>query len=66
MVRKIPLKPRKSPIQKGSRQTVEDIFEAATRILKRGGFNGVSTNTAAQKAGLRIGSLYQDFYFPNK
>lgn len=64
MDRKIPLKPRKSPLQKRSRQTVEDILDAATRILKRDGLKGLTTNKVALEAGLSIGSLYQ--YFPNK
>jgi AcrR family transcriptional regulator len=58
------LKPRKTPIQKRSTETVAVILEAAARILELHGFEGFNTNAIAQRAGVSIGSLYQ--YFPNK
>jgi AcrR family transcriptional regulator len=58
------LKPRKSPVQKRSTETVAVILEAAARILELRGFEGFNTNAIAGKAGVSIGSLYQ--YFPNK
>jgi AcrR family transcriptional regulator len=58
------LKPRKSPAQKRSAETVEAILEAAARILEKAGFAGYNTNAVAERAGVSIGSLYQ--YFPGK
>src|ERR1700753_1690017 len=40
------------------------MLEAAIRILEKDGFDGLTTNAVAAKAGVSIGSLYQ--YFPNK
>lgn len=56
--------PRKRPRQQRSKATVDTILEATTRILKKQGFDGLSTNAVAAQAGVSIGSLYQ--YFPNK
>lgn len=64
MPRQPPLKPRKQATQARSAQTVENILEAAARILEGLGFEGYTTNAIAAKAGVSIGSLYQ--YFPNK
>lgn len=58
------LKPRKSPAQKRSAETVDAILEAAARILEKAGFAGYNTNAVAERAGVSIGSLYQ--YFPGK
>jgi AcrR family transcriptional regulator len=58
------LKPRKSPIQRRSTETVAVILEAAARILELHGFEGFNTNAIAERAGVSIGSVYQ--YFPNK
>jgi AcrR family transcriptional regulator len=59
-----PLRPRKSPIQSRSADTVAAIIEAAAQILEKEGFNGFNTNAVAERAGVSIGSLYQ--YFPGK
>ena len=56
--------PRKRPTQARSKATVDTILEATTRILKKQGFDALSTNAVASQAGVSIGSLYQ--YFPNK
>ena len=56
--------PRKSPSQERSRQTVERILDAATRIFHEQGYAGATTNDIADEANISIGSLYQ--YFPNK
>ncbi|MFT4067520.1 TetR/AcrR family transcriptional regulator [Paraburkholderia sp.] len=58
------LKPRRSPIQRRSAQTVEAVLEAAARILETHGLEGYTTNAVALRAGVSIGSLYQ--YFPNR
>jgi AcrR family transcriptional regulator len=58
------LKPRKSPVQRRSAQTVETVLEAAARILETDGLAAYTTNAVAERAGVSIGSLYQ--YFPNR
>jgi AcrR family transcriptional regulator len=55
---------RKQPQQARSRATLEAILEATTHILGQRGWDGLTTNAAAEAAGVSIGSLYQ--YFPNK
>ena len=56
--------PRKFPIQERSRATVDAITQAATYILTRFGWERLTTNAIAERAGVNISSLYQ--YFPNK
>ena len=58
------IKPRKNPLQARSQATVDSILEATTHILIHQGYDHMSTNAIAQKAGVSIGSLYQ--FFPNK
>jgi AcrR family transcriptional regulator len=55
---------RRKPQQRRAQQTVEAILDAVTRILKREGFDRVTTNRIAEVAGVSIGSVYQ--YFPDK
>jgi AcrR family transcriptional regulator len=43
---------------------VEDILEAAVRVLRRDGARRFTTVRVADEAGVSVGSLYQ--YFPNK
>lgn len=62
--RKAETKPRKLPQQARSREMVETILAAATRVLVREGYEGANTNRVAEVAGVSVGSLYQ--YFPNK
>ncbi len=57
-------KPRKRPLQARSQATVEAILEATTHILSQHGYEELSTNRVALRAGVSIGSLYQ--YFPSK
>lgn len=59
-----PVFTRKKPVQKRSVRMVETILEAAARILEKDGFDGLTTNAIAERAGISIGSLYE--YFPNK
>ena len=56
--------PLKMPVQARSRATVDAIIQAATYILTEEGWDGLTTNAIAERAGVNIGSLYQ--YFPNK
>ena len=55
---------RKAPRQKRSKQLVEDILEAAIRVLSHEGAKRFTTARVAETAGVSVGSLYQ--YFPNK
>jgi AcrR family transcriptional regulator len=43
---------------------VEAILTATARVLVDRGWEGLSTNRVAKRAGVSVGSLYQ--YFPNK
>ncbi len=43
---------------------VETILDATTRVLKERGYEALTTNYVAERAGISIGSLYQ--YFPDK
>jgi AcrR family transcriptional regulator len=56
--------PRKLPLQERARATVEAILEATARVLREQGYDGLTTNKAAEAAGVSVGSLYQ--YFPGK
>lgn len=56
--------PRKEPNQERAKETVETIVAATAHILEKDGFENISTNKIAEKAGVSIGSLYQ--YFPTK
>ncbi len=57
-------RPRKTPKQARSVETVTVIVEAAARVLEGAGADGFSTNAVAERAGVSIGSVYQ--YFPDK
>lgn len=58
------LRPRKTPSQSRSGETVAAIVEAAAQVLERDGLERFNTNAVAARAGVSIGSLYQ--YFPGK
>lgn len=55
---------RKAPRQARSSSLVEDLLEAAARVLRRDGAGRFTTVRVADEAGISVGSLYQ--YFPNK
>jgi AcrR family transcriptional regulator len=55
---------RRKPRQHRAQQTVGAILDAVIRILKREGFDAVTTNRIAEVAGVSIGSVYQ--YFADK
>lgn len=56
--------PRKKPLQARSQLTVSSILQATAHILETVGYDGLTTNAVAIRAGVSIGSLYQ--YFPSK
>ncbi len=56
--------PKKLPRQSRSTATFEAIVDAAAHILREGGYEALTTNRVAERAGVSVGSLYQ--YFPNK
>lgn len=62
--RKPALKPRKSPGQSRSAETVRVILEGAARVLEERGLEGYTTNAVAERAGVSVGSVYQ--YCPGK
>jgi AcrR family transcriptional regulator len=64
MPRRVDTSPRKRPLQRRAQATVDAILDAAAHILVRDGYDALSTNRVAERAGVSIGSLYQ--YFPNK
>jgi AcrR family transcriptional regulator len=64
MPRRIATSPRKKPRQERAQSTVDAIVEATAHILVHDGYDALSTNRVAERAGVSIGSLYQ--YFPNK
>lgn len=64
MAPEIALKPLKMPSQKRSWATYNAILEATTYILIEDGYEALTTNHVAARAGVSIASLYQ--YFPNK
>jgi AcrR family transcriptional regulator len=55
---------RRQPKQRRAHQTVDAVLDAVVRVLKREGFDAVTTNRIAEVAGVSIGSVYQ--YFPDK
>ncbi len=58
------LEPRRRPVQRRSRATVEDILTAAAQVFETHGYSAGTTNRIARRAGVSIGTLYQ--YFPSK
>ena len=58
------LEPRKKPVQRRSRVTVEQLLAAAAQVFETLGYAGGTTNRIAERAGVSVGTLYQ--YFPSK
>ncbi len=63
-MRKKRLEPRKPPVQRRSRATVEELLVAAAQVFEERGYAAGTTNRIAERAGVSIGTLYQ--YFPSK
>ncbi len=58
------LEPRSLPVQERSRETVNQILETAAELVDEVGVVGFMTNLLAERAGIRVRTIYR--YFPNK
>ena len=52
---------RRTPLQARSNKTVEDILDAASRLLGKIPFDEITTSRVATEAGISVGALYR-FY----
>jgi AcrR family transcriptional regulator len=59
-----PYTPKKWPKQARSRMSFDAIIDACARILRKDGYEGLTTNHIAKVAGVGIGTLYD--FFPDK
>jgi AcrR family transcriptional regulator len=57
-------KPRALPVQKRARETVLRILACAAALVDEVGVEGFNTNLLAQRAGVRVRTVYR--YFPSK
>ena len=55
---------RRKPKQQRSRETVNQILDAAIRVMERGGFEAFTVNAIAAEAQVNVATLYS--YFANK
>lgn len=55
---------RVEPVQDRAKRSVDSILETAAILLDEVGFDGFNTNLLAERAGVRIRTVYR--YFPNK
>ncbi len=55
---------KRAPRQKRAVETYERILDVSTRLLTDVGFESMTTNLIAAKAGIKVPTLYR--YFPNK
>jgi len=58
------LEPRSLPVQERSRETVNRILETAAELVDEVGVLGFTTNLLAERAGIRVRTIYR--YFPSK
>ena len=58
------LEPRRRPTARRARRTVGRILDATAALLDEVGFDAITTNLIAERAGVNVASLYK--YFPNK
>ena len=58
------LEPRSLPVQERSRETVSQILETAAELVDEVGVVGFTTNLLAERAGIRVRTIYR--YFPSK
>jgi len=59
-----PLEPRRRPSEGPARRTVDRILESTASLLDDVGFDALTTNVIAERAGVNVASVYK--YFPNK
>ena len=64
LVQRLDFLPRKQPVQQRAKQRVERILDATAELLEGIGFDSITTNLIAERAGVDVASVYQ--YFPNK
>ncbi len=58
------LAPRTQPKQRRAQATVEKILDTAAQLLEEVGTDGLTTKRIAERAGIRVRSVYR--YFPNR
>jgi AcrR family transcriptional regulator len=58
------LVPRKIPVQKRAKKTVDRILDTAAELVDEVGVVAFTTNLLAQRSGIRIRTIYR--YFPSK
>ncbi|MDA3145970.1 TetR/AcrR family transcriptional regulator [Leucobacter sp. UCMA 4100] len=59
-----PHAPRREPQQARGKAAVESIKRATAELLEASGFEGLTTQIIADKAGINVATLYR--YYPNK
>lgn len=59
-----PFAPRKTPVQKRAKKTVDRILDTAAVLVDEVGIVAFTTNLLAQRSGIRIRTIYR--YFPSK
>jgi AcrR family transcriptional regulator len=64
MSARLEIEPRREPRQDRAKRTVERILATTAALLDELGFDRLTTNLVAERAGVNIASLYA--YFPNK
>jgi AcrR family transcriptional regulator len=59
-----PLAPRRVPIQRRAKKTVDRILDSAAELVDEVGVVAFTTNLLAERSGIRIRTIYR--YFPSK
>jgi AcrR family transcriptional regulator len=61
---KLLLSPKKQPSTPRGQETYQALVTATARLLERGGYEGLTTNHVAKRAGVGVASVYE--FFPSK
>ena len=61
---KLLLAPKKQPSTPRGRETYQALVTATARLLERGGYEALTTNHVATRAGVGVASVYE--FFPSK
>jgi AcrR family transcriptional regulator len=64
MREKLQLSPKKRPSTPRGEQTYRAVVTATTRLLERDGYEALTTNHVAERAGVGVASVYE--FFPSK